>query len=82
MSKDDHSASVRKPPMLAMIAIYVGLAIATAVVLYPVLLVIKKAFEPGRAFALSASPWPKAFTTAHMRDLLLRQQTGYPDHHA
>ena len=25
MSKDDHSASVRKPPVLAMIAIYVGL---------------------------------------------------------
>ena len=70
MSKEP-AASVRKPPALAMIAIYVGLAIATAIVLYPVLLVIKKAFEPGRAFALSPSPWPKAFTTEHMRDLLL-----------
>ncbi|HPH69515.1 MAG TPA: hypothetical protein PLF40_27375, partial [Kofleriaceae bacterium] len=41
---------------------------ATAVVLYPVLLVVKKAFEPGRQFALSASPIPTQFTLDHMRD--------------
>jgi arabinogalactan oligomer/maltooligosaccharide transport system permease protein len=61
----------RKPSVAVQVAIYLGLAIATAVVLYPVLLVVKKAFEPGRAFALSPSPWPASFTTDHFRDLLL-----------
>jgi arabinogalactan oligomer / maltooligosaccharide transport system permease protein len=63
--------SERKPPVAAMAAIYAGVALATAVVLYPVMLVVKKAFEPGRAFALSPSPWPKSLTTEHFRDLML-----------
>jgi arabinogalactan oligomer/maltooligosaccharide transport system permease protein len=66
-----HASSQRRPSPIVMIAIYLGLAIATAVVLYPVLLVVKKAFEPGRAFALSPSPWPSAVTAEHFRDLLL-----------
>jgi arabinogalactan oligomer/maltooligosaccharide transport system permease protein len=49
---------------------------ATAVVLYPVLLVVKKAFEPGRQFALSASPIPTQFTLDHMRDLVARHSAG------
>lgn len=61
----------RRPSPIVQIAIYLGLAIATAVVLYPVLLVVKKAFEPERAFALSPSPWPSSFTLDHFRDLLL-----------
>ena len=65
------TSSARRPSPLVMIAVYVGLVIATAIVLYPVLLVVKKAFEPGRAFALSPSPWPSSFTTEHVRDLLL-----------
>jgi arabinogalactan oligomer/maltooligosaccharide transport system permease protein len=40
------------------------------VVLYPVLLVLKKAFEPGRQFALSASPVPEDVTTEHFNGLL------------
>ncbi|HMV76128.1 MAG TPA: sugar ABC transporter permease [Microthrixaceae bacterium] len=63
--------SDRRPRWPVMAAIYAGLAVATAVVLYPVLLVVKKAFEPGRAFALSPSPWPEHLTTDHFRDLLL-----------
>jgi arabinogalactan oligomer / maltooligosaccharide transport system permease protein len=50
--------------------------IATAVVLYPVLLVIKKAFEPGRQFAMSASPLPVHFTLDHIRDLVGRQSAS------
>ncbi len=63
--------SERKPPVAVMAAVYAGIAIATAVVLYPVLLVVKKAFEPGRAFALSPSPWPSELTTEHFEALLL-----------
>lgn len=63
--------SERRPRALTMAAVYAGLALATAVVLYPVMLVVKKAFEPGRAFALSPSPWPEHFTTDHFRDLVL-----------
>jgi arabinogalactan oligomer / maltooligosaccharide transport system permease protein len=48
---------------------YAALALAAAVVLYPVLLVVKKAFEPGRQFALEASPVPRRFTLAHFADL-------------
>ncbi len=48
---------------------YVGLVILCAVVLYPVMLVCKKAFEPGSQFALSASPVPHSFTLGHFSDL-------------
>ena len=43
--------------------------VLVAVVLYPVLLVCKKAFEPGRHFALSASPIPSTITLDHFSDL-------------
>ena len=62
--------SVRRPRWWAMVVVYAALAVATATVLYPVLLVLKKAFEPGRQFALSASPVPEAVTLDHFRDLL------------
>jgi arabinogalactan oligomer/maltooligosaccharide transport system permease protein len=62
--------SPRKPSLVAMIAVYAALAVATAAVLYPVLLVVKKAFEPGRQFALSASPVPEQVTTEHFHGLL------------
>jgi arabinogalactan oligomer/maltooligosaccharide transport system permease protein len=64
------STHPRKPSAVAMIAVYAALAVATAAVLYPVLLVVKKAFEPGRQFALSASPVPEAVTTEHFHGLL------------
>lgn len=62
--------SARRPRLALAIAVHAGLAIATAVVLYPVVLVVKKAFEPGRQFALSASPVPRDVTLDHFRDLL------------
>jgi arabinogalactan oligomer/maltooligosaccharide transport system permease protein len=52
-----------------MIAVYAALIILCAIVLYPVMLVCKKAFEPGRQFALSASPIPTDVTTAHFEKL-------------
>jgi arabinogalactan oligomer/maltooligosaccharide transport system permease protein len=59
----------RRPHRLWWALAYLGLIVVCAVVLYPVLLVCKKAFEPGRHFALSASPVPTAFTLVHFTDL-------------
>jgi arabinogalactan oligomer/maltooligosaccharide transport system permease protein len=64
------TSKIRRPSAVAMIAVYAALAVATAAVLYPVLLVVKKAFEPGRQFALSASPVPEDVTTEHFSGLL------------
>ena len=59
----------RRPSAWKMIATYAALIILCAIVLYPVMLVCKKAFEPGRQFALSASPIPAEVTTAHFEKL-------------
>ena len=59
----------RQPRVAARIAVHVGLVVLVAIVLYPVMMVCKKAFEPGRDFALSASPVPHELTLDHFRDL-------------
>lgn len=59
----------RAPHPAMRVVVYAALALLTAVVLYPVMLVCKKAFEPGTQFALSASPVPSSFTLDHFRDL-------------
>lgn len=65
-----------RPRLPLTIAVHVALAIATTAVLYPVMLVVKKAFEPGRQFALSASPVPRGITLDHFRDLFARSPSG------
>ncbi len=59
----------RRPHMVKVIATYAALIVLVAIVLYPVMLVCKKAFEPGRQFALSASPIPSEVTTEHFAKL-------------
>lgn len=59
----------QRPRLWKMIATYAALIVLCAIVLYPVMLVCKKAFEPGRQFALSASPIPTDVTTAHFEKL-------------
>jgi arabinogalactan oligomer/maltooligosaccharide transport system permease protein len=59
----------RKPGIATRLLVHVGLVLIVAVVLYPVILVCKKAFEPGRTFALSASPIPQHVTLDHFKDL-------------
>lgn len=59
----------RRPHLATIILAHVALVIVVAVVLYPVLMVCKKAFEPGRQFALSASPIPSELTTANFTEL-------------
>ncbi len=61
---------MRPPRLRSQAAVYVGVMLATAATLYPVLLVLKKAFEPGQEFALSPSPVPRGVTTSHFRDVL------------
>ncbi len=60
----------RRPSLGKMLAVYAGLIVITAVVLYPVMLVCKKAFEPGQTFALSASPIPDTFTLENFEHLM------------
>ena len=59
----------RRPALATMLGAYAGITLLVAIVLYPVMLVCKKAFEPGRHFALSASPLPHSLTTAHFHEL-------------
>jgi arabinogalactan oligomer / maltooligosaccharide transport system permease protein len=59
-----------RPRTEIVILTHVAVVAVVAVVLYPVMLVCKKAFEPGPAFAMSASPLPTAVTLDHFRDLL------------
>jgi len=63
----------RRPHLAWVILTYLALILLVAAVLYPVLLVCKKAFEPGRQFALSASPIPSEVTTQHFQDLFTEQ---------
>ena len=44
------------------VLVHAALVVVVAGVLYPVMLVLKKAFEPGRDFAVTASPIPSALT--------------------
>jgi arabinogalactan oligomer/maltooligosaccharide transport system permease protein len=60
----------RPPRLLARVLAHVGLIVLVAIVLYPVMLTCKKAFEPGRDFAPSPSPIPSSVTLAHFRDLM------------
>jgi arabinogalactan oligomer/maltooligosaccharide transport system permease protein len=60
----------RGPGEGTVFGVYLALIAVTATVLYPVMLVCKKAFEPGRQFALSASPLPRGVTVEHFRALL------------
>jgi arabinogalactan oligomer/maltooligosaccharide transport system permease protein len=67
----------RGPSAVTRIVTYASLTVITSVVLYPILLVLKKAFEPGKSFALSPSPIPRHVTLEHFSALLgARSGTG------
>lgn len=59
----------RQPRLLTRVLAHVAVILLVMVVLYPVMLVCKKAFEPGRDFALSPSPIPHTVTFDHFRTL-------------
>ncbi len=63
----------RRPRLLATIATYVALIALCVVVLYPVLLILKKAIEPGRQFSLSISPIPNDVTGDHFAELFTKR---------
>ncbi|MEZ4367116.1 MAG: hypothetical protein R2939_12660 [Kofleriaceae bacterium] len=58
------------PELAAAVKAYAACVAACALVLYPVLLVVKKAIEPGTQFLLSPSPVPSALTLDHFRGVL------------
>jgi arabinogalactan oligomer/maltooligosaccharide transport system permease protein len=60
-----------RPPRLAIrVLVHVAITAATLATLYPVLLVLKKAVEPGQEFALSASPVPHHLSLANFREVV------------
>jgi arabinogalactan oligomer/maltooligosaccharide transport system permease protein len=59
----------RQPRLATRVVAHVAVLLLVMVVLYPVMLVCKKAFEPGRDFALSPSPIPHTVTLDHFRAL-------------
>jgi len=59
----------KRPSWIKVILAHVALIIVCVVVLYPVMLVCKKAFEPGTQFATSPSPIPSELTTHHFEKL-------------
>lgn len=50
--------------------IHMGLALACAASLYPVLWVVKMALSPAQSLSLSISPFPETVTLDHFRDVL------------
>ena len=66
----------RRPSLAIRIATYAALVAVTAIVLYPVMLVCKKAFEPGKSFALSPSPIPREVTLEHFDKLFSERSHG------
>lgn len=63
----------RRPRLVVTIATYAVLIIICAVILYPVLLILKKAVEPGRQFSLSISPVPNSVTSDHFTELFTKR---------
>jgi arabinogalactan oligomer/maltooligosaccharide transport system permease protein len=61
---------MRAPRPATRALVHLGVLATTAATLYPVLLVLKKAIEPGQEFALSASPVPRGVTLAHFADVV------------
>ena len=59
----------RKLSRPAIVLSHVALVVLTAAVLYPVMLVCKKAFEPGHTTSLGGSPIPEHVTLQHFGDL-------------
>ena len=63
----------RRPRLVVTIATYAALIALCVIVLYPVLLILKKAIEPGRQFSLSISPIPSHVTGDHFTELFTKR---------
>ncbi len=66
----------RRPHGSKIVGTYLGLIAVTTVTLYPVMLVLKKAFEPGRHFATSPSPIPTHASLDNFRELMHMRSAG------
>jgi arabinogalactan oligomer/maltooligosaccharide transport system permease protein len=63
----------RKPTLAVRLAAHAGLIVLVAIVLYPVLLVLRIALEPGRQLAMSASPLPQHVSVSHFVELFTQR---------
>ena len=63
-------------PLYLSALIHAGLSVACAVVLYPVLLVVKLSLSPTEALSLSVNPFPETVTLDHFRTVLLASDSA------
>ncbi len=63
----------RKPSLPVRVAAHAALVVLVAIVLYPVLLVLRIALEPGHHLAMSASPLPSHVSADHFAELFAQR---------
>ncbi|MCO4747264.1 MAG: sugar ABC transporter permease [Proteobacteria bacterium] len=61
---------MKRVTTLQLVLTHVALVLITAVVLYPVLWVVKMAVEPGQSFAMGLSPIPSAVSLEHFEHVV------------
>ncbi len=59
-----------QPMLVGAVLTHLALVVATLIAIYPVLIVLKIAFNAGSGASASPWPWPERFTTAHFAALL------------
>jgi len=61
---------MRRPNLLTLMLIHVGLLVFTVATLYPILWVVKMAVTPSQSFVMGASPFPTAFSLQNFIDVV------------
>ena len=61
---------MRKPSMLKLVVVHLGLLLFTVATLYPILWVVKIALTPSQSFAMGASPFPTQVSLQNFADVI------------
>jgi len=61
---------MRKPSMLQLVLVHLGLLLFTMATLYPILWVVKIALTPSQSFAMGASPFPTQVSLQNFADVI------------
>lgn len=61
---------MRRPNLLVLMLVHMGLLVFTVATLYPILWVVKMAVTPSQSFVMGASPFPTAFSLQNFIDVV------------
>lgn len=61
---------MRKPSLLQLVVVHLGLLLFTMATLYPILWVVKIALTPSQSFAMGASPFPTQVSLQNFADVI------------